>query len=92
VASFASASNARGILQISSQIFLVPKPPQPDEGFGLNMPVLDALGSPNSEGSSDVIPDFTVVEGPPLPAAVLAAEAADDLLAARVGADVLGYV
>ena len=53
------------------------------------MPVLDALSPPNSKGSSDVIPDLAVVKRPPLPAAVLAAEAADDLLAARVRADVL---
>ena len=56
------------------------------------MLVLDALRPTYTESGGNFVPDFPVMEGPPLPATVLAAEAADDLLPTRMRTDVLGYV
>ena len=52
------------------------------------MLVLYTLRAAYAQIADHIVPNFATMEGPPLPAAVLAAEASDYLLASRVLVDV----
>ena len=52
------------------------------------MLVLDRLCSTYAERRRNIVPDLAIVEGPPLPAAVLPAEALDDLYTPRMAAHI----
>ena len=52
------------------------------------MSILNPLGAANAKSDGDFIPDLPIVESPPLPAAVLSAEALDNLPTAGMLSDI----
>ena len=56
------------------------------------MSVFHALYTTDAQTHRHLVKDFTIVEGPPLPGAVLASETANYLLATRVLANVRAAV
>jgi hypothetical protein len=78
---------------IASIPLVKPKLPQPHNWLWSNERILDPIICPShAEIARDIVPESTVVECPPLPAAVVAGERGQDAAAAGVGALVGGDV
>lgn len=56
------------------------------------MSILHPIRSPNAQSQRNLIPNFPIMKRPPLPAALLTAKPAHDLLPARMTAQILRHV